>query len=283
MSDPSRTVGEEWGRLSWSQWIPLDASAAGYRTVVPNQPGLYRVRGEGLRGLVYIGQTGRFLRERIRALAAGVYRSKNDPPWNDPHTAAPALWAFRHEDGISFEISIAVCEVDVQKRQCWEDMLLYLHRRELGESTFCNHGRMHPWWTRPRNRKTKVAAIRREQPVVYESLRPSVGGSDSSAADWLGLRWSTPTAITDAVGPVVGGVYRIMTAGGSVVYIGEASQLRTRIASHAKDSRFGNEFVSWYGMPNLPKHQLHEQETDLIGAYFEEHVTAPTYQYRPKG
>ena len=32
-------------------------------------------------------------------LATGVYQQIQNPPWNDPHTAAPPLWAFRLEDG----------------------------------------------------------------------------------------------------------------------------------------------------------------------------------------
>jgi hypothetical protein len=36
------------------------------------------------------------------------------PTWNDPHTAAPLLWAFRHEDDMKFELSFAVADLDVQ-------------------------------------------------------------------------------------------------------------------------------------------------------------------------
>ncbi|MEO2036866.1 MAG: hypothetical protein ABGZ35_32725 [Planctomycetaceae bacterium] len=62
----------------------------------------------------------------------------------------------------------------------------------------------------------------------------------------------------------------------------KASQLRKRIATHAADARFSGAKVSWHEMSDAPKHQLHEQETDLIGAYFWEHRTAPKYQYRNK-
>ena len=50
-------------------------------------------------GLIYIGQTGRSLRERTMTLRNHSGRDRNNPPWNDPHTAAPALWAFRIENG----------------------------------------------------------------------------------------------------------------------------------------------------------------------------------------
>jgi hypothetical protein len=42
----------------------------------------------------------------------GVYKDSDDPPWNDPHTAAPALWAFRIEDGLQYELSVAECELE---------------------------------------------------------------------------------------------------------------------------------------------------------------------------
>jgi hypothetical protein len=48
-----------------------------------------------------MGQTGRGLRERVRSLAVNLYR--DEPPWNDPHTAAPGLWAWRVEEGYEYD------------------------------------------------------------------------------------------------------------------------------------------------------------------------------------
>ena len=106
MSDPHKFICSTWGRLYWSEWIALDAPLGEYQRVVSNRGGLYRVRGSGISELVYIGQTGRNLRERTRSLAKGVYRDLSDPPWNDPHTAAPLLWAYRHENYMTFEVCI---------------------------------------------------------------------------------------------------------------------------------------------------------------------------------
>ncbi len=136
--------------LQWSRWIALDADLLTYQEHVVTDPGFYRVRAVGNDWLVYIGQTGRSLRQRTRAeLAKHVMRPRESPPWNDPHTAAPLLWAYRYEDGMEFELSVAPAHLDVQMRQCYEDVLLYLHRLEFGHSTLCNHGRRHPGGLEP--------------------------------------------------------------------------------------------------------------------------------------
>ncbi|MEO2019292.1 MAG: hypothetical protein ABGZ53_33580 [Fuerstiella sp.] len=67
MSDSPEFIGSTWGRLSWSEWIPLDAPLSEYQRVISSRGGLYRVRGSGVPELVYIGQTGRNLRERTRS------------------------------------------------------------------------------------------------------------------------------------------------------------------------------------------------------------------------
>jgi hypothetical protein len=166
--------------LTWSNWIPLEADLVTYQEHIPNAPGFYQVRATGRNSLAYIGQTGRSLRLRTRAeLAKHVLRPIESPPWNDPHTAAPLLWAFRHEDSMEFELSVAVADLDVQMRQCYEDVLLYLHRLEFGRSTLCNHGRRHPWWSRASNRKDARPAHRLSVPVEYPSLQISSGDYDS--------------------------------------------------------------------------------------------------------
>ena len=126
--------------LNWSPWIPLDSDLQTYQEHIATAPGFYRVRAANQNSLVYIGQTGRSLRQRTRTeLSKQVMRPLDSPPWNDPHTAAPSLWAFRHEDGMEFEVSVAVADdLTAQLRQCYEDALLYLHRREFGHSTLCN-------------------------------------------------------------------------------------------------------------------------------------------------
>jgi hypothetical protein len=266
--------------LTWSRWIAIDADLGTYKLHIPASPGFYRIRAKDSTALVYIGQTGRSLLLRTRGeLARNVVRPLGSPPWNDPHTAAPLLWAYRHESGMEFEVSVAACDLPNQLRQCHEDALLYLHRQEFGHSTLCNHGRRHPLWTRASNRKDARPTTRLVLPVEYPSLQVATGESNPLAADWLGLAWSEfhPLVLT---APSAAGVYRILD-GGEVVYLGESKTLRSRIGTHAKDPRFRNCLVSYCSMANPQPHQLKERETDLIGAYILATDKAPRYQYKP--
>jgi hypothetical protein len=79
----------DWCGLPWMPWITLTREAI--RQLLPTLPGAYRIRREANEPvqLTYIGQTGRGLRERLLALAAGV--NEENGPFNDPHTAAPHL------------------------------------------------------------------------------------------------------------------------------------------------------------------------------------------------
>ena len=98
--------------LAWSPWVPLEGTGRDAR--LPKLPGLYRIRSVETGRILYIGQTGRSLRERMGALK-GVYG--DEMPYNDPHTAGPALWAHRIEFGETFEVSVAVLDVDRADRR----------------------------------------------------------------------------------------------------------------------------------------------------------------------
>jgi hypothetical protein len=266
--------------LAWSEWIPLNADLLTYQQYVSNEPGFYRVRASGSDCLAYIGQTGRSLRQRTRAeLAKHVMRPIESPPWNDPHTAAPLLWAFRHEDNMEFELSVAVADLDVQMRQCYEDVLLYLHRLEFGRSTLCNHGRRHPWWSRASNRKDARLAHRLSVPVEYPSLQISSGNCDPLSSYWLGLSWTDFAALPIAA-PNVAGVYRLVKKG-KLLYVGESRSLRSRLSKHAKDLRFLGCEVSCHCMPDAFPHHLKEREADLIGSCLLHTKQVPLFQYSP--
>ncbi len=81
-----------WQALSWSPWVAFDADIPTFKQIPP-EPGLYRIRPLGEDFLMYIGQTGRTLRQRLNELRHNV--KKEEMPFNDPHTAAPSLWAWR--------------------------------------------------------------------------------------------------------------------------------------------------------------------------------------------
>jgi hypothetical protein len=115
-------MDKDWCALTWGLWVPLERQAI-IRTA-PALPGVYRIRrkaGAGNR-LVYIGQTGRTLRERLLALAAGV--NAEQCPFNDPHTAAPHLWLLHQHDNIQLECSCAPVVGNVPVLRRTEDMLL---------------------------------------------------------------------------------------------------------------------------------------------------------------
>ena len=143
-------MDKDWCALTWEPWVPLERQAI-MRTG-PAVPGVYRIRRQGGVGnrLVYIGQTGRTLRERLLALAAGV--NAEQCPFNDPHTAAPHLWFLRRQGGARLECSCAPVAGDVQVLRGTEDMLLWRHRVTTGVSTEANYGRFYPGYTRPTNR-----------------------------------------------------------------------------------------------------------------------------------
>jgi len=228
-----------------------------------------------------VGQTGRNLLERARALARGIYRPADNPPWNDPHTAAPLLWAHRIEDGLQFEVSAVETHLDKPTRQCLEDFLLYQHRIQYEKSTIANHGRLHPLWTRPSNRSKGRATSRRSAAQVYPSIPVAKGAELPTASDWLGLEWSAFEPISNSTAKNEPGVYRIICER-ELIYLGQSKKLQARIKTHAKDPRFAHSEISHHTMKQALDHQLLEREVDLIGSYFSHQKGPPRDQYREK-
>lgn len=285
MTQPN-THSPDWGGLHWSQWMALDSPIDGFKAHISTEPGLYRIRCSQVAGLVYVGQTGRNLRERTRALATGVYRHEEDPPWNDPHTAAPLLWAYRIEDAFNYEVSVTVAHLDKPIRQCLEDALLHRHRVSHGVSTLANHGRLHPLWTRPSNKAKGKAAHRQSVPTPYPSLPVVTGSEPPTDQNWLSLHWSEFMPL-DNIGRVglrssdSSGVYRIRK-NGDLVYLGQSHALNNRLRSHAVDSRFVGCEISTHEMLDVSAHNLLEREVDLIGSYYLQTKKPPKWQYVPK-
>ena len=92
-----------WCSLPWSPWVPFTAGKEEFR-VIPKKPGLYRIRSTGKDFLMYIGETSRTVYERINELRHTLRRT-DLMPWNDPHTAAPSLWAWQDAEGYEYECS----------------------------------------------------------------------------------------------------------------------------------------------------------------------------------
>jgi hypothetical protein len=107
--------------------------------LLPGEPGLYRLRRFGDRGLAYIGQTGVGIRARVRMLRAIAHP---EMPYRDPHTAAPTLWALPRSTRCTFEVSCLPIDGDSAWRKNLEAVAIALYRQENGGSPAVNFGRM---------------------------------------------------------------------------------------------------------------------------------------------
>src|ERR1700730_1791625 len=90
-----------WNELPWTPWTSFSDSFKH----LPTGSGMYRVRAVNGNELFYLGETGRDLRARLGDLRRNTMQEFM--PYNDPHTAAPSLWAWRQAEGIDFECSAA--------------------------------------------------------------------------------------------------------------------------------------------------------------------------------
>lgn len=274
-------------RIVWTDWFPLAGGLDIYRNIPVKQAGLYRIRSSKLNELIYIGQTGRCLRERLRALRKGVY--SETMPYNDPHTAAPNLWVWRREENFDYEFSFLPTSLDTPQRQGLEDYFLWRHRHEHGCSTLCNYGRFHRSWIKPTNKKQGRAGrkleIGKSNPAGLSSSSPLQPLATSHDDNWMGLSWSKPVPLERIQlkqAPKHPAVYRLHDATSlAVIYIGETQNLTHRLKSHALKN-WGDIAVCFSFVDELDltePHLRHEIEVDLIGSYFEEHGRVPTFQY----
>lgn len=277
---------KSWCNLTWTDWIPLDAPLSVFK-LIPTSSGVYRVRPKGWHQLAYIGQTKRGLRERLRTLA--IHSHRNEIPFNDPHTAAPSLWILRVEEGMTFECSAAPTNAASQERRALEDMLLWKHRLERGESTLCNHGRFHPRYFRSGDRKTGKRGGKlptgQTNPASGPSAPPLRPHGKPQDSDWMGLAWSSLEVLRGidlSSIPRGIGLYKIVDAiRGRLLYVGESKQLRKRIKAHSFKTWGDDEpLVSYHVLDNnVLDHQRREMETDLIGGYYAAFGMAPKFQY----
>lgn len=290
---PSRLqiMDDGWCGLAWTPWMSLQREAI--RQTVPALPGVYRIRhagGEPQR-LVYVGQTGRALRERLLSLSAGVNAA--ECPFNDPHTAAPHLWLLRQLDGARLECSCAPVVGDVQTLRGSEDMLLWRHRVESGLSAEANYGRFYAGYVRPTNRWiVRGGALgtrtpgRRAEPLGSSAIMVDFSSSYPALVSigvLLNVPWWQRAPLTQfRVLPPGPAVYAIHDRGSTVpVYVGETATLPVRAASHAAASwPLAEPTIAFMPVPaGTPKHVLREFESDLLGWHFAVSARAPALQY----
>lgn len=279
--------------LAWTPWQPLRRSWLD-RTL-PSSPGLYRIRSFGQAQLLYIGQTGRALHQRLRDLQ-GVYGP--EMPYRDPHTVAPALWALRQLHAAEFEVSVAAVEGTAPHRKAVEAYAISQHREDFGVSPALNFGRMPKGYTMSSQRRER----QRGQPTDQDDashlgsappMGPLLAELDGS---WGGHAWSPWTAagtVASQVPAQAVGLYRIRSGvTGALLYIGQG-RLRDRLTahvakapSHVQGAIFKLEpelQASWTVIFDSPRHQLLELENDLIASYLLVSGQVPAAQFLGEG
>lgn len=285
-------IDSTWGELQWTPWVPF-SRPSDFRAL-PAGPGMYRIRALNGNTLFYLGETGRSLRERLGDLRRNTM--KDTMPYNDPHTAAPSLWAWRHAEGIEFECSaapVALANDQEEARRLREGLEFYLlwqYRLVTGASTQCNHGRFHPRYRKSTDRKKGLQGYRLpdeepDNPAGGPSLPPLQLVATPLALNWMGLAWSAYAplghgALPPGV-PKSPGVYKIFNQDGEeLLYIGESKNLRDRLTTHAaKDWQHSTVHFSYVEFPgDTPAYQRHEIENDLLGGFYAQTKQIPLFQ-----
>ena len=266
-------ASQNWSSLHWTEWVPFHG---GDFKALPTAAGIYRVRVRDQNQLAYIGQTGRNLRERLSDLRRNTLAK--EMPFNDPHTAAPSLWAWRDAEGYEYECSAFTSGADAQNRQAIECWLLWQYRLESGGSTLCNHGHFHPHYVKSKDRKTGFRGHRLEAPGDHIQSTTGLTNSDDGS---MGLDWTDWQQLDELDVPNSPGVYRIAD-GTQVIYIGESSGLRSRLNAHARTDWGCERPSASYCVlsPDTPKQHLHEIENDLIAGHYHPHGSPPAMQFR---
>jgi hypothetical protein len=279
---------DTWQNLSWSPWAPFTADAQIFRQI-PKEPGLYRIRPVGKDFLMYIGETRRTVHQRLNELRHTLRRS-DLMPWNDPHTAAPSLWAWQDAEGYEYECSAASLDAPTNSRRGMECFLLYQYRKERGESTLCNFGRFHPRYRKSTNRKEnsrggKSDENQNDNPAGGPSQQPLHPSGKPGDLNWMGLAWSNyePLVTEKIRNAPTGSVLYVLSESGlkEVIYIGQSMNCAKRLRDHSKkswDEKSVNFCYHELASTILP-HQLKELENDLIGNFFELYRRAPEYQF----
>lgn len=128
-----------WDGPEWSPWHQLDRAIEAYNAVAPATPAIYRLKCEGVSGLIYVGETGGSLLHRLRQLRkATEYVAQGRPP-GAPHVAG--LCVHQHEEsGKTVLVSWIDAPSDVRERQGLKCDVIASYRAETGENPTCQFG-----------------------------------------------------------------------------------------------------------------------------------------------
>jgi hypothetical protein len=283
--------------ITWSPWTPLHPETVS--NPVPAVAGLYRLRTNHDDILDYIGQTGAgamTLRRRV-AMLAGMWR--DEMPYRDPHTAAPAMWAWLRSGRHSPEVSTSPVTADTPARKALEALAISEHRWAHRCSPRWNFGRRPPGYRMSSANNRRLAETGRrfrggvtDEPGVSHipGIAPlSLPGDDPASREWGGLPWTPWAFIRDGVPDMLHGIYRLRHQGNTeLLYIGEG-HIPARLVSHlAKVNRpdhrqagplGGGLLQSSWVEGDWPRHQRLELENDLIANHLQMHGQAPAAQF----
>ncbi|MED4225595.1 GIY-YIG nuclease family protein [Neobacillus cucumis] len=277
-------LDDKWAGLNWTPWYSFKKIME-TRSLLPTSPGMYRIKPVGFNHIMYIGQTGRDLRERLTDLIRNTL--KEEMPFNDHHTAAPSLWAWMDATGWEFELSVSAIDLSKEERQGLESFLLWDYRVHSNESTYCNYGRFHQDYIKSKNRSShfrgrKLLDSEQRNPAWGKSSEPLSFQGTPTSANFMGLIWSEFIRVENLSQiPNIAGVYRIVGDDtNTLVYIGQSKYLRNRLRDHSKKD-WGQEITYSYSLiEDAREYQLKEIENDLIGGYFSIDQRVPDFQFK---
>jgi hypothetical protein len=272
---------------AWDDWYPLKGCWGG--TTLPRCPGLYRIRlvdGEQIQ-MMYIGQSGN-LKERLSA-TKNIFSSQ-EMPYRAPHTAAPALWAWRRTLPTSlYEVSVAPFpQVPGVLRLGLECLALALYRQQYSMSPLVNFGRFPVGWSPSSgNDADLVTGGKRFRggptTTMLECHLPGIGPAgpltgNPHAKEWSGYTW-TPWVPMNHIRPVENekGLYRLRVPDCDPLMLVGSGKLADRLKGYRQYKHLECSWVSDSWEP----HQRLELVSDLIAAHLFVTGTIPLWQFEP--
>lgn len=280
----------EWMGLDWSPWYDL-CDRDHLLAVLPEDPGLYRVRHPDVPGLLYVGETGAQggLRDRVgHGLAVGMAESTR--PTGGNHDATASLWQIAEDSGVSPEVSVATPPVASAKRhrRSIEATLVAVCRRETGKSpdVMLNRepveeelsGEGMVASALPESRSYKVPSWKRWRTVTSDN--------------WLGLNWTHSRSLSNRTSVETHSTcaFRVWEPceGGDcqqrLSQLGTTGTVRTRLFNLT--NKYGSEAnFSIAELPSLSSEdvarsrELEEVRYDLLGAHYLATGQSPTDQF----
>jgi hypothetical protein len=252
--------------------------------------GLYRIRiayadETDERVILYIGQTGRSVRQRV----ATLFEVFGGAAPRSSHHIAHSLWRIR-QFGVDFDYDVSMVALPAMAarfRMGLEALALARYRELRGCSTALNFGRV------PIRNGNQLEF---RDPSGHAGVAPlSRLGGDPLSTTWGGYRWSDWFRLTENVvlpPRAEHGLYRLRGYEGSpyLLYIGQGC-LRSRLRCHFAEMRTGRTRrgaslatawrleASYTVIPGAVASQRMEMECDLIGSYIAATNRLPTLQY----